>query len=123
MIFHGGDITYSNSELLISSEDKIKNKRNEEFKSACRRNSLTLDDLKSSIKSWKNAKLIVLGDTILDRYAACEALGMSAEASDFNFEGNVLFDFICQIVPLKEAWTLFPESGILLAQLAASFGS
>ena len=80
VIFHGGDISYSNSELLVSSEDKIKNKRKEDFKSACRRHSLTLDKLKNSINSWRNTKLIVLGDTILDRYAACEALGMSAEA-------------------------------------------
>ena len=80
ILFHGGDISYSNSELLISSEDKIKSKRREEFKSACRRHSLTTDGLKRSINSWQNTKLIVLGDTILDRYAACEALGMSAEA-------------------------------------------
>ncbi len=80
VLFHGGDISYSNSELLISSEDKIKSKRKEEFKSACRRHSLTLNGLKNSIQSWRNTKLIVVGDTIVDRYAACEALGMSAEA-------------------------------------------
>ena len=79
-LFHGGDISYSNSELLISSEDKIKSKKKEEFKTACFRQGLTLNGLKKSINSWGNTKLIVLGDTILDRYAACEALGMSAEA-------------------------------------------
>ena len=29
---------------------------------------------------WQNSRLVVLGDTIVDQYAACEALGMSAEA-------------------------------------------
>ena len=28
----------------------------------------------------ENANLIVIGDTVIDRYVACEALGMSAEA-------------------------------------------
>ena len=32
------------------------------------------------MNSWASARLIVLGDTIVDEYAACEALGMSAEA-------------------------------------------
>ena len=48
--------------------------------SACKRQSLSKDDLLASIENWKNANLIVIGDTNIDRYAACEALGMSAEA-------------------------------------------
>ncbi len=106
-LFHGGDISYSNSELLISSEDKIKSKKKEEFKSACIRQGLTLNGLKNSINSWRNTKLIVLGDTILDRYAACEALGMSAEAPvvvvkelenrDFNGGASIVASHIRQL--------------------------
>ena len=57
-----------------------KHKRLEEFKSACKRQSLTKENLLESIDAWRKASLIVIGDTILDRYVACEALGMSAEA-------------------------------------------
>ena len=32
------------------------------------------------VNSWQSTRLIVLGDTIVDQYAACEAIGMSAEA-------------------------------------------
>ena len=32
------------------------------------------------MQSWSETRLIVLGDTIVDQYAACEAIGMSAEA-------------------------------------------
>ena len=32
------------------------------------------------MEAWKEARLLVLGDTIVDQYAACEAIGMSAEA-------------------------------------------
>ncbi len=80
VLFHGGDISYSSSELLNSSEHEIKNKRTEEFKSACKRQSINKENLIKSIRSWNKANLIVLGDVIVDRYIACEALGMSAEA-------------------------------------------
>ena len=36
--------------------------------------------LLDAINSWESSRLIVLGDTIVDQYAACEAIGMSAEA-------------------------------------------
>ena len=32
------------------------------------------------MQSWKDTRLIVLGDLIVDQYATCEAIGMSAEA-------------------------------------------
>ncbi len=80
LIFHGGDISYSNNELLTSSDYEVLKRKKEEFISACRRNSLTNEILINSIHKWKNSNLIVIGDTIVDRYVACEALGMSAEA-------------------------------------------
>ena len=33
-----------------------------------------------AIEKWQSTKLIVVGDVIVDQYAACEALGISAEA-------------------------------------------
>ena len=78
--YHGGEISYFGSELLSNDQEVLKNKRLEEFKSACKRQSLTKENLLESIDAWRKANLIVIGDSILDRYVACEALGMSAEA-------------------------------------------
>ena len=80
VLFHGGEISYSNSELLTSTENEMKLKRKKAFLSACKRHSLSQKDLLDSMKKWSNSSLIVIGDTIVDRYVACEALGMSAEA-------------------------------------------
>ena len=80
VIFHGGEITYSNSGLLTSSEEEMRKKRKREFLFACKRQSINQSDLLNSIHSWSETSLIVIGDTIVDRYVACEALGMSAEA-------------------------------------------
>ena len=78
--FYGGDITYSNSELLSGTGSEIEIKRKKEFLAVCSKNNITLETLYESISHWKNTNLVVLGDSILDQYVACEALGMSAEA-------------------------------------------
>ena len=80
VVFHGGEISYSNAELLTNYEYEIKNKRLEDFKYACKRQLIKKSDLLHSIDFWNKANLIVIGDCIVDRYVACEALGMSAEA-------------------------------------------
>lgn len=78
--FHAGDIQYATTDLLIDKQSKIKTKRINEFIKACNRQKINKSDLLKSISNWQETELLVLGDTIVDQYAACEALGMSAEA-------------------------------------------
>ena len=78
--FHAGEIIDESTELLNSSEQDLITKRRFQFQSACKRQKLNLNDLLLSMESWKNTRLIVLGDSIVDQYSACKAIGMSAEA-------------------------------------------
>ena len=78
--FHAGDVKYANVDLLGSSEGLVKERRRQMYREACDRQGLNVNDLLSSMESWSNSRLLVLGDTIVDQYAACEAIGMSAEA-------------------------------------------
>ena len=78
--FHAGDVHYATSDLLSSSERDLKEERRALFNTACSRQGLKKEALLKNIDQWKSTKLIVLGDTIVDQYAACEAIGMSAEA-------------------------------------------
>ena len=55
VLYHGGDISYTSSELLTSSEDEIKLKRKKEFNAACKRQCLTKQSLEKSIDAWKDA--------------------------------------------------------------------
>lgn len=80
LIFHAGDVEYASTDLLNDSEKTLKLQRLVEFRNACSRQKLTLSELRKSIQAWERAKLIVIGDTIVDQFAACEALGLSAEA-------------------------------------------
>lgn len=78
--YYAGDIHYATTDLLTFSEREIYEKRKSEFQTSCRRQNIEFKDLMNSIEKWKSTKLTVIGDTIVDQFAACEALGMSAEA-------------------------------------------
>ncbi len=78
--FHAGDVYYASAELLNTSERDLRQQRIHQFKAACKRQGLDSACLKASMQTWRQTRLIVLGDTIVDQYAACEAIGMSAEA-------------------------------------------
>ena len=74
------EIHHASTDLLSSSERNLQEERRAMFRSACIRQGIKEKDLIMAIDKWSNTKLIVLGDTIVDQYAACEAIGMSAEA-------------------------------------------
>lgn len=78
--FHAGEIHYATADLLGGSESDLRQQRRSLFKSACLRQGIVKSQLLDAINSWRTTRLIVLGDTIIDQYAACEAIGMSAEA-------------------------------------------
>lgn len=78
--FHSGEAHYSSSELLSNSEHQIEKFRRVAFLAALSRQELTLENLLETLSNLTNARMVVLGDTIVDRYVACEAMGMSAEA-------------------------------------------
>ncbi len=78
--FHAGEVHYATTELLSLSSKNILDKRKELFRAACTRQNIRREQLINAINSWNKTRLIVLGDTIVDQYVACEAIGMSAEA-------------------------------------------
>jgi len=78
--FHAGEVHYASTELLNTSERDLRLQRRLQFQAACKRQRLDHADLVESMQAWSETRLIVLGDTRVDQYAACEALGMSAEA-------------------------------------------
>jgi rfaE bifunctional protein kinase chain/domain len=78
--FHSGEAHYSSTELLSNSGHQIERLRLSAFLAALDRQGLQLPDMLATLSKLKNVHLVVLGDTIVDRYVACEAMGMSAEA-------------------------------------------
>ena len=77
--FHA-DTHYATADLLTGSERDLRQQRRSLFHAPASRQGISHSLILDAINSWGETRLIVLGDTIVDQYAACEAIGMSAEA-------------------------------------------
>ncbi len=78
--FHAGEVQYASTQLLDNYEKDLLKEKWNKFKLACQRQKIKLEKLSSIIDSWEKSKILVIGDSIVDQYAGCEAIGMSAEA-------------------------------------------
>jgi len=80
IVFHAGEVHYSNSNLLHRNVSDIESGNISKLNLICENHNITIDNLQNRLNSFSNARLVVIGDTIVDNYVACDALGMSAEA-------------------------------------------
>ena len=80
VIFDSGDVNYSSSEFLERSTNELDQERKKIFFASCKKQSINPKSLSKTISKLKNTPILIIGDTIIDEYTACEALGMSAEA-------------------------------------------
>ena len=72
MIFTPGDIIYSSTKLINLAEPKIDNYK---LIDLMNRNKLTFEILKQTLKKFKNLKIHVVGDTIIDSYTRTNLIG------------------------------------------------
>ncbi|EMJ92085.1 PfkB family carbohydrate kinase [Leptospira alstonii] len=80
VIFHAGEVHYASADLLHGSQQDLESERKHLFLQACKRQGIELSKLLNQIGKFSNSKILVIGDTIVDQYVACDAIGMSAEA-------------------------------------------
>ena len=80
VVFHAGETHYGNTDLLHSGIDDLEIEKISLFKKACINQNIKLKALEKRLDEIKNVNLLVIGDTIVDQYVACDAIGMSAEA-------------------------------------------
>ncbi|NCO01834.1 MAG: adenylyltransferase/cytidyltransferase family protein [Epsilonproteobacteria bacterium] len=82
---YGGKLLFSSGEIGFSSMDLLKKEFfssnyqvNQNF-SYLERHHFKLPQLKSIVEKFSALNILVIGDTIVDEYITCEALGMSQE--------------------------------------------
>jgi rfaE bifunctional protein kinase chain/domain len=80
VLFNSGEVHYSDSRTLFQTMEEISYIKLKEFRTACNRFGIKRDNLKKTIASFANKRILILGDTIVDQYIACDGLGMSSEA-------------------------------------------
>ena len=81
VVFSSGDSSIlSSAELLDRSVSDIKLDRLSAFLNILSKYNITVNRLNEIIDNFKKVRLLVVGDTIVDSYVACDAMGMSSEA-------------------------------------------
>jgi rfaE bifunctional protein kinase chain/domain len=80
VVFHAGETHYASTNLLYGNVSDIERDNIIKFRTICESNKITCNTLQSRINNFSDSKLLVIGDTIVDNYVACDAVGMSAEA-------------------------------------------
>lgn len=79
ILFSSGESTYSARELLLRDAEHDTRPRLRIPSSFAARHACTGGDLKKIIERFAGLKVVVVGDTIVDEYVDCTALGMSRE--------------------------------------------
>jgi len=80
VIYDPGETQYSSLELFSGSSSELEERRWRAFRAALKANNFSMADVISQMDSGPRPRILVIGDTIMDRYIACDALGMSNEA-------------------------------------------
>ena len=79
-VFHAGEIHYATTNLLHGNVLDIDSNSRSQLNKICKKYKITEKDLQNRLDNFSNVELVIIGDTIVDNYVACDAIGMSAEA-------------------------------------------
>lgn len=90
-VFSPGDIVYSSTDLLSISKPKITHDKLITLMDA---ENLTFDDLKSALSNINDLKVVVIGDTIVDKYSHCTLLGPTTKTPTFSVKHENTNTFI-----------------------------
>jgi rfaE bifunctional protein kinase chain/domain len=80
ILFHAGETHYASADLLRDNLPNLHDQNIKQYKLACNQQKIRMEELLECIDKFEEASLLVIGDTIIDQYVACDPLGMSAEA-------------------------------------------
>lgn len=107
IVFSSGDVVYSSTHIINQFQDSFSLEK-ERFASYCKRHTLNQSVVLDILRKGCGAKILVLGDPIVDRYVHCESLGVASEQP------------MLSVTPMREQ--TFVGAGALIASQLASLG-
>lgn len=78
LLFYSGEIGFSSLDLIKKEFFTENNNLNHE-QNFIKRHNISFNQLENIVEKFKQLNVLVIGDTIVDEYVTCEALGMSQE--------------------------------------------
>lgn len=80
IVYESGEIHYATEYFLRTDHYELLQERFKGFQKALEGQQVDFESVLSKIKQHNQREVLVIGDTILDRYIACDPVGMSNEA-------------------------------------------
>ena len=80
VVYEAGETHYATVELLHGSRSELEQNKKVKFLEILKVQGLDFHKIVEKFEEGTTPRLLVLGDTILDRYIACDPIGMSNEA-------------------------------------------
>ena len=80
VMFRAGEIRYATSDFLEHDLTDLEERHRRQFETALAKLKISKDKLLTYCSRFSDLHMLVIGDTIVDQYIACDPLGMSAEA-------------------------------------------
>jgi len=79
LLFSSGDSSFSSLDLIKKEISEINFSTIKKYDEFLNRHKITNDDLIETLNKFNQLKVIVVGDTIVDEYVSCDAVGLSQE--------------------------------------------
>ena len=80
VVYDAGETHYAHAHLFHNSLSDLEHQRWQEFESAISAQEVAFPQVIATLSESLGKNILVLGDTIVDRYVACDPIGMSSEA-------------------------------------------
>lgn len=79
VMFSSGDVVYSSSHIIDNHRERLEPIR-EHLQAYCARQGITVATLERALEGARGKRVLVLGETIVDRYVHTDPVGMSADS-------------------------------------------
>lgn len=80
VVYSSGEVKYATSKIGNIQRNILSSEKAKTFLKSCERQNIDFLKLKKTIEDFSNLKMLVIGDTIVDQFVACDSLGISSEA-------------------------------------------
>jgi rfaE bifunctional protein kinase chain/domain/rfaE bifunctional protein nucleotidyltransferase chain/domain len=110
---YGGKVIFSPGDVIFSSTEILSRQRPdcglEQLSAMCRARGVSRSEIMDTVSNLSKAKILLLGDTIIDRYHYCTTLGASTKTPTFSVK--------------RDSAETFIGGAAVVAQNMASFGA
>lgn len=80
VVYDAGETHYASSDLFSGTADDLERQRWKAFNLALKTQDVSLQKIFETFDHRRRPHILIIGDTIVDRYVACDPVGMSNEA-------------------------------------------